>query len=356
MWSQTRDNGSVRYFERYTNYLTGQVKVASVTLKRPNNSQAMRLLAKKIEGYKVTAPPAERWLTLSDLMDDYLAANKEFLKESTYTKKVIVLRQLEKILGGRCHADRLTADYVKLKLEEHDKKACTRNERIKHIKALYRWAYQEGVLTDIHWIDRLNCYPDRKRDRISEKYLEKDELTVLLREMKDERWNQLTAFLVLSGMRIGEALALTPKDIDLDARSITIDKTYVITLKKVTPPKTHNSYREIYIQDELLALISGVKFGNSFFFEENGRPYSYEAFNKYFTENTERILGRRLTPHALRHTACSLWAADGIPWETIARRLGHGADAKITKEVYFHVTSKLRNREAAAFNSISMID
>lgn len=42
MWSQERGNGSVRYFERYTNYLTGQTKIASVTLKTANSSKAGR--------------------------------------------------------------------------------------------------------------------------------------------------------------------------------------------------------------------------------------------------------------------------------------------------------------------------
>lgn len=355
MWSQERENGTVRYFERYTNYLTGQTKIASVTLKTANSSKAMRELSKKIKAYQDLSPKSESYLTLNKLMEKYLDVTKAILKESTYLKKVREFKVLKEILDGKCRADRLNADYCRLKLEEHDQKPCTRNERIKHIKALYRWAYQSGTLSNVDWIDRLTYYPDRKKDRIVEKYLEKDELTAVIGAMNVQKWKLLTEFLILTGMRIGEALALTPKDVDSSTRLITIDKTYVMELRKVTEPKTYNSYREIYIQDELTDVITEINPGTRYFFEEKGKPYHYDAYRKYLAETTDKTIGRRLTPHALRHTACSLWAAEGIQWETIARRLGHGADAKVTKEVYFHVTQKLKEKEASAFNSVKMV-
>lgn len=355
MWSQKRENGSVRYFERYTNYLTGQTKIASVTLKTANSSKAMRELSRKIKAYQDIAPKSESYLTLNRLMEMYLGANKANLKESTYIKKCREFKVLKEILDGKCRADRLNADYCRLKLEGHDPKACTRNERIKHIKALYRWAYQSGTLSNVDWIDRLTYYPDRKKDRIAEKYLERDELAAVIGAMNVQKWKILTEFLVLTGMRIGEALALTPKDVDLSTRMICIDKTYVMELRKVTDPKTYNSYREIYIQDELMDVIREIIPGKKYFFQGEGKPYHYDAYRKYLAETTDKTIGRKLTPHALRHTACSLWAAEGIQWETIARRLGHGADAKVTKEVYFHVTQKLKEKEASAFNSVKMV-
>lgn len=49
---------------------------------------------------------------------------------------------------------------------------------------------------------------------------------MLLDAMKVETWHNLTKFLVLSGCRIGEVLALNEDDIDLINREITISKTY----------------------------------------------------------------------------------------------------------------------------------
>ena len=40
--------------------------------------------------------------------------------------------------------------------------------------------------------------------------------------------------------------------------------------------------------------------------------------------------------------------------EAIARRLGHSS-SNVTKEIYFHVTEKLKERDEAAMDNISII-
>lgn len=56
------------------------------------------------------------------------------------------------------------------------------------------------------------------------------------------------------GMRIGETLALTWEDVDLENNTIAIKKTWSKDLHKITTPKTPNSYRTItmpqFLSDE----------------------------------------------------------------------------------------------------------
>ena len=54
-----------------------------------------------------------------------------------------------------------------------------------------------------------------------------------------------------------------------------------------------------------------------------GSHLQYYAFNKYLSELSQRVLGRKITTHALRHTAASLLIADGVPLEVVSRMLGH---------------------------------
>lgn len=65
------------------------------------------------------------------------------------------------------------------------------------------------------------------------------------------------AFMTLywTGMRLGELLALNPKDVDLEKRTITITKSYQRLGKKdvITPPKTPKSKRVITIPEFLAA-------------------------------------------------------------------------------------------------------
>jgi integrase len=78
------------------------------------------------------------------------------------------------------------------------------------------------------------------------------------------------------------------------------------------------------------------------------------VYSKYFRENTEAILGRRLSPHALRHTHTAMLAEAGVPLETISRRLGH-SDSKITREVYMHVTDNMRQRDRERIQQVKIL-
>ena len=97
-----------------------------------------------------------------------------------------------------------------------------------------------------------------------------------------------------------------------------------------------------------------AKHNNSFILNPYGEPLSYWKFNRIFGELTEKVTGKKLTTHALRHTHASLLAASGIPLETISRRLGH-ADSKITREIYLHITEQMKEKDAEMIDAVSIL-
>ena len=80
------------------------------------------------------------------------------------------------------------------------------------------------------------------------------------------------------------------------------------------------------------------------FFNRNGNHINPFSYNKYLRERSEKLIGRRITAHTLRHTHASMLLASGVNIETIARRLGH-ENSKVTREIYLHVTEKLTERD-----------
>ena len=81
---------------------------------------------------------------------------------------------------------------------------------------------------------------------------------------------------------------------------------------------------------------------------------SYDKTNRVFKDLCERLVGRSLSLHALRHTHVALMAANGADFEAIARRCGH-ADSRVTKDIYFHVTKLQKQKDDAAFDAISVL-
>jgi integrase len=223
---------------------------------------------------------------------------------------------------------------------------------------LLSWANQYGYIADQIHI-KPGKIKDKKRDPELE-YLEKEELAEVLNQMDGTMDYYICKFLALTGCRIGEAAALTLSD--LDDKYIHITKAYKLE-NGVSTPKTEHSNREIYIQPELRSFLKeyetwrkirmmeiGVR-TDLLFFTRNG---SYISNNTLLLKLKKLSCNKHLHPHIFRHTHVALLAEQGMSLEAIARRLGH-SDSKITKEVYFHVTEKLKERDEKALDKISIL-
>ena len=150
---------------------------------------------------------------------------------------------------------------------------------------------------------------------IQDKYMEHEELTAVLEAMEVQRWALLTRFLCLSGLRIGELIALDDKDIDDEY--IHVSKTYSLATHKVSTPKTAGSVRDVCIQPELAAVISDIRKymrmqklcleapSKLFFPDEDGGYLHYDNYRKYLKSICKKTIGRPITPHACRHTMVS---------------------------------------------------
>lgn len=349
MWTQTLPSGKVRYFERYDG------KVYTITLPDAKKSTQKEAVVRLRLKANVVKPDT---VTFGTMLDRYKAHLAKEMKPQTAYAADMQFRKIEKQIGRETRLAALTAPYVRKQLY-FDGSASKYNERLKHFKAAIRWAYLEEMIEDIHFLDRLpKMRSERRREALAGKYLEADELNALLDGMKEEKWRLLTEFLVLSGLRIGEAIALLQSDVDLKARTITINKTYSLVMGAVSEnAKTDAGNRIVSIQNELRGCIARINKTmprrRTLFFDDGGFV-QYTTYSKYFRENTERIIGRRLTVHSLRHTHVALLAAAGISLDAISRRLGH-SDSAVTRDVYFHVTKKLQERDADEIKAVSIL-
>lgn len=356
MWTQKTASGKIRYFERYTDR-SGKSKVVSITLPDARKS-TQRIAQERLMELAKVSPKAGMSISFGEMLRRYKAHLAKEMKPQTAHAAEMQFRKIEAQIGKETLLSALTAPYVRDALF-FDSSPAKYNERLKHFKAALRWAYREELIEDVNFLDRLpKIRSEARREALTDKYLEADELKTLLDGMKVEKWRLLTEFLVLSGLRIGEAMALTQKDVDLKARTITINKTYSLNLGAVSEnAKTDAGNRIVSIQDELRECIERINATmprrRTLFFDHDGF-ISYPTYSKYFRENTEKYVGRRLTPHALRHTHVALLAAAGIPLDAISRRLGH-ASSDITREVYFHVTKKLMENDAKQLLKVQLL-
>ena len=163
------------------------------------------------------------------------------------------------------------------------------------------------------------------------------------------------AFMILywTGMRLGELLALNPKDVDLEKRTISITKSYQRLGKKdvITPPKTSKSKRVITIPEFLAADIKDYM-DSLYDLQENDRLF---PITKYYLEH-EMQRGikesgvKRIRVHDLRHSHASMLIELGFSPLEIANRLGH-EKVETTLNTYSHLYPNKQTKLAERLDS-----
>jgi integrase len=368
MYIEYLKDGSVKYRLPYVDALTGKTKRVSIKYDKDNSRNRKRAeeeLQRRIE--ELTDGAVKGNITIEKAIEKYIDFKSLTLRQSTIRRNQATLNRILDRFPKGTLLNRVTAVmWQKCLLELSESRAGTYNEYLTRLKGFLKWCYSAEYLESIDYINRMQPLPAISRhQKAAEKYLEEEEVKELLQGMAIDQWRLLTEFLILSGLRVGEALALELAD--LKAGSIAVNKTYDCIGDIVTPPKTPESIRDVYIQPELADCIRRIKAYRMkqlkryriqcpllFFEPESAGHCQYYAYNKYLKSNSKRILGHEITPHALRHTSASLLMAAGVPIEVISRRLGH-VNSKVTKEIYLHVTEKLKEKDAKLLQSVQLL-
>ena len=374
MWVEQTETGKYRFIERYEDYITGKQKRVSVTFEKDNNKNrklAFQALSDMIS--EKTSEINNDNISLSQLIEKYLAYQMTSVKLSTYKRNQNSMNTIGSILGADTLVRRINAQYIKERFSQSGKTAVSLNELRTRLNALLNWGYQNDYISDVSYLKKIKRFKEdiSKKQRIQDKYLEPRELNALLKRMAETKmwdWYYITKFLVLSGLRIGELMSLKTNDIDMKNFIINVNKTFDTNNEIVTTPKTDCSIREVYIQPELATLLRKMDIylktrklengyankGNLYFPSNDGLYLHYDAYRKYLRETTLSVLGRKLTPHALRHTHASLLLGNGVNIDAISRRLGHD-NSSVTREIYLHVTKKLEERDRKELRDIKII-
>ncbi|MEE1009025.1 MAG: site-specific integrase [Agathobacter sp.] len=175
-------------------------------------------------------------------------------------------------------------------------------------------------------------------------------------------FNTIILTLLHTGMRSGECLGLQWEDIDFEQRKIHIrhNLTDVAGKHFLTTPKSPTSIRDLYMNDNLMALLKKHKheqrklqmaLGSSFshpemvFTSSTGNYKDRSSLNTSLKRFLKGTGFEYLTLHKLRHTNATLLLNNGIDLKIVSEHLGH-ADIHITANTYTAVLDSSRIKTA----------
>lgn len=361
MWETTR-KGKLYLADRAYDALTGRGKTYMVRI-TSDSAKGRREAKMRLED-KLNEKKQPKRLHLSDVIELYEQENERSVRESTYARNHCTLKTILSIVDD-VYMDALTAGYIRRKMMESGKTNASLNELIKRFKTFLLWAYRNDYCGR-EIADKLTYFADRSaREKVEDKFLEKDELKTLVDAMELERWKLLTEFLALSGLRIGEAIALNSEDV---SEYINVTQTYNENFHSLGDAKTRSSVREVYVQPELAEVVKRIRvcmmkqrmmYGyedKGFFFTGiDGDRVGYKSYCKYLKQIAkETKIAKKIVPHTLRHTMTSLFAEAGVPLDVISRRLGH-ENSDITRRIYLHITKTHKIKDNASITSITLL-
>lgn len=340
---------------------TGLSKIVSVKIKGKGikaENEAFKRLSDKI------AQITFKRLLFSEAISLYVTDISKSLKPSSVRKARISLRSIIEITGD-AYLDNMTAGFVRKKFIASGRENRTLNGFLKIFKTFWLWCYRNDLVHSREVFDKLTPFQDTpKKERIQDKFLETDEMNRLLDAMTERRHFLITRFLLLSGLRIGEFVALDKNDVRGDYIHVT--RTYDANNKVLTDAKTFDSKRDVFIQSELREVVEEIRqytkwqaqvcgYDSMVFFPDvDGGRFKYYTYSNYLREVSERVLNRRISPHALRHSHCSMLAKAGVPLEEISARLGH-SDSRITREIYLHRMKEQKEQANRQLDALHLI-
>ena len=273
---------------------------------------------------------------------------------------------------GRIRLARLTADDIDVLLEDRAASGRLARSSVGRLRTVLGKALDHAERRNLVRRNVVRFTNVPAGSSTTRRSLTPEQAKRLLAAVTGDRLRALVVTGVALGLRPGELLGLSWRDVDLDAEVIHLRQQMKREHNRAVlgELKTARSRRSLrcpvvvvealrerrVLQDEERAA-AGSRWADDWAAQElvfttaNGRPVDASNLRRYFRRAcTAAGIGRR-TPYEMRHSAASLMSAAGVPLEHVADVLGHNGTA-MAALVYRHVLAPTVEAGAAPMQAL----
>lgn len=226
------------------------------------------------------------------------------------------------------------------------------------IKLTLKQMFEQAIENDLMIKNPAKKIEMPSKSKILKRSLNDEELKIVKLAQFTNKEKVFVFILLYAGLRRGEALALTKKDIDFKAGVIKVNK--VIVFKNNQPElklytKTAAGMREIIIVDRLKVVLEPYlkSLKDIYLFQpQTSKGFMTETSFRSMWAKIWRTLNKAaggkhdviafakdVTPHLLRHTYATMLYYAGVDIKQAQYLLGHSS-AEVTLNIYTHLDNK----------------
>ncbi len=302
-------------------------------------------------------------LTLDKYFDEWMAGKRNGTKGNTLkTYKSHYYKHISPRLGSRKIQKIERREILNLQREiSEELLPTTCNGVLRTLKTILNDAVRDDIIMKNPAAGVKALKEAEKATETYHRALTVQEQKDFMREMENDFYYEFVAFLLCTGMRIGEAAALAWSDIDYKRNVIHVTKTVTFDEDgtiNIGTPKSEAGKRDIPLNDTIKGVLSSQrqKLGNIFpmnnqriFVSVYGDIVRDLAVNRAINDSLRRLEKKgkpikRFTAHALRDTFATRYIEQGGSPQTLKTILGHSSLA-MTMDLYSHVLPDTKQKE-----------
>ena len=191
-----------------------------------------------------------------------------------------------------------------------------------------RFFYEKTLGRDWRTLSTVRCRGGRKLPVV----LSRKEVRRLLSEIRDPKKRMCSVMMYSCGLRISEATHLETRDIDGERMLVRVrgkgNKQRLVPLAKGTLRSLRDYWRLERPESLFFAGRDGIK------------PITQSAVRDCLARAADELqMGKKVTPHTLRHSFATHLLEQGVDLRVIQELLGHSSPR--TTSIYTHLTSKI---------------
>lgn len=277
------------------------------------------------------------------------------------------IHQLEKLPLGNKNIDKITSDELQIYLNSLKNLSNSMIEKAyQQLKQAFKTAMNKGYIMQNPMINVIRPRSNKNDKEVRALTLdEQQSFTNWLINHSLDKYKYRNVFLIqmYTGLRVGEVLALSTHDIDLQHRRINIHRTLTTdergNIIMGNKTKTYAGKRILPIPDFLYPyVVEQMQFANNQV--NNDEKLLFKPYNsKYCRRSTinnelKRIFKKEfnvtnISSHSLRHTFGTRCIESGVSPVVVQRLMGH-KDISVTLNTYTSVFDKFKEREIDKVN------